>query len=133
MPVTALYAGLLALLYVVLSARVIFVRRGERISVGDGGNSELLRRVRVHANFAEYVPMAIVLMGLVESSKADPRLLHGLGTALVIGRVSHAIGLSPAASILPLRVGGMVLTFSVIIIAAVQCLLRSAGLVAPAA
>lgn len=133
MPVTALYAGLLALLYVVLSARVIFVRRGERISVGDGGNSELLRRVRVHANFAEYVPMAIVLMGLVESSKADPRLLHGLGTALVIGRVSHAIGLSPAASILPLRVGGMVLTFSVIIIAAVQCLLHSAGLVAPAA
>lgn len=130
MPVTALYAGLLALLYVILSARVILVRRGERISVGDGGNSELLRRVRVHANFAEYAPMAIVLMGLAESSKADPRLLHGLGMALVIGRVVHAVGLSPAASIMPLRVGGMVLTFAVIIVAAVQCLLRSAGLVA---
>ena len=125
MPVTALYAGLLTLLFVGLSFRVIGVRRGAKISVGDGDNGDLLRRIRVHGNFAEYVPLALVLIGLAESLKTDPRVLHGLGLALVLGRICHAIGLSPKTSILPLRAGGIVLTFIVLIAAAGACILAA--------
>lgn len=122
MPVTALYAGLLALLFVVLSIRVIAVRRGARISVGDGGDTTLLRRMRVHANFAEYVPMALILIGLAESLKTDPRLLHGLGVLLLVGRVVHATGMSLPKESLPMRVAGMVSTFTVLIGGALACL-----------
>ena len=123
MPITALYAGLLTLLFVVLSLRVIRVRRGEKISIGDGDNGDLLRRMRVHANFAEYAPLALVLLGLAESLKTDPRLLHAIGAALLIGRICHAIGLSPQPSILPLRVSGMVLTFIALLMGAATCIL----------
>ena len=125
MPVTALYAGLLALLFVVLSFRVSGVRRSQKISVGDGGNSDLLRRMRVHGNFAEYVPLVLVLMGLAESLKTQPRLLHAIGAALLVGRILHVIGLSPATSVLPLRAGGMILTFLAMISAAGLCLMAS--------
>ena len=67
MKITAFYAGLLALLFLFLSARTITYRRAQQVEIGDGGNRELLRRVRVHGNFAEYVPLGIVLMGLSES------------------------------------------------------------------
>ena len=64
MEITALYASLLAPLFILLSARVIGARRSAKVPVGDGGNTVLLRRMRVHANFAEYVPFALLLMAL---------------------------------------------------------------------
>lgn len=125
MPITAFYAGLLTLLFVILSVRVIRVRVGSRISVGDGDDGDLLRRIRVHGNFAEYAPLALVLIGLAESLKTNPRYLHGLGLALLVGRLVHAIGLSPAKSIAPLRITGMVLTFGVLIAAAILCIMSA--------
>ena len=122
MPITALYAGLLVPIFIVLAVRVIRVRRGQKISVGDAGDASLLRRMRVHANFAEYVPLALVLMGLAESLKSDPRLLHGLGIVLVLARLAHAFGMSPAKDILPLRAAGVVGTFFVLIAAALACI-----------
>jgi len=70
--ITPLYAALLALVFLVLSFRVIFVRRGERISLGDGENPALRARVRVHANFAEYTPLALLLMLMAELLGDDP-------------------------------------------------------------
>jgi uncharacterized membrane protein YecN with MAPEG domain len=64
MPITALYAALLTMLFVVLSVRVIAMRRGSGAALGDGGNPELLRRIRVQGNFAEYVPLGLVLLRL---------------------------------------------------------------------
>ena len=70
MPITALYAGLLAPLFLLLSVRVIRQRRGAKVAVrGDGGDAMLLRRMRVHANFAEYVPLALLLMALAENCR----------------------------------------------------------------
>ena len=134
MPITAFYAALLAGLFVVLSFRTIGRRREAKVEIGtatrDGSDDrELLRRVRVHANCAEYAPIAIVLLGLAESLKAAPIWLHVLGAALLVGRVIHAYGLSQSPHNLPLRVGGMVLTLNMIIAAAVTC----AWLAAPAA
>ena len=86
MPITALYAALLAPLFVLLAIRVIAARRSARVPVGDGGDAELRRRMRVHANFAEYVPFALLLMALAESLGITPWLIHVLGLALLGSR-----------------------------------------------
>lgn len=128
MPITALYAGLLAALLVLLSARVIRVRRAAKVEIGDGADRELLRRIRVHANFVEYAPFALVLLGLAESLKAPALLLHVLGVALVVGRAVHAYGLSQSPHNLRARVAGMVMTLNMIIATGLTCLVLS-GLV----
>ena len=71
--ITALYAGLLALLFLALSINVIRYRRGEQVSLGDGGKRKLARGIRAHGNFAEYVPLVLVLMSIAELSQA-PRV-----------------------------------------------------------
>ena len=76
MPITAFYAALLAVLFLFLSVRVIGWRRERRVEFGHGEDFELLRRMRVHANFAEYVPFALLLMALAESMAPPNLLLH---------------------------------------------------------
>lgn len=121
MPITALYAALLAFLYIYLSSRVIGRRRQARVEIGAGEDAELLRRMRVHANFAEYAPLALLLLALSESLKAPPLWLHALGVTLVFARTIHAYGLSQTPHILRYRVLGMSLTFGVIGLAALTC------------
>lgn len=125
MPVTALYAALLAPLLILLSVRVIRLRRSERVAIGDGGDASLLRAMRVHANFSEYVPLALVLMGLAESLATAPLLLHALGATLVAGRLSHAYGVSKAKETLAFRVAGMAMTFATIGTLAALCFFGS--------
>jgi len=62
MHIVPLYAALLALIFVALSVRTLRMRRRLRIAVGDGGDTALLRAMRVHANFAEYVPLSLLLI-----------------------------------------------------------------------
>ena len=104
---------------------MIFARRDARVALGDGGDRELLRRMRVHANFAEYTPIALILIGLAESLRVNSMLLHGLGAAFVIGRLSHAWGVSQQKETLAFRQAGMLTTFTVIIVAALACLSAS--------
>jgi uncharacterized membrane protein YecN with MAPEG domain len=130
MPITAFYAALLALLFMVLSVRVIGFRRAVRIGLGDGGDTALLRRVRVHANFAEYVPICLLLIGLAESLRAPMVLLHAMGVLLLAARLSHAYGVSRQPETFLFRVAGMVGTLTVLGFAAALCLfaaLRSGG------
>lgn len=122
MPITALFAGLLSVLFLVLSVRVIGVRRAERVEIGAGESRELLRRMRVHANFAEYAPLSLVLMGLAESLRAPAVGIAAIGLVLLIGRLIHAWGLSQSPHNVRLRVGGMVLTFTALGAAAALCM-----------
>ncbi len=122
MPITAVYAGLLAFVFVVLSFRTIGARRAAKVEIGDGSDRELLRRMRVHANFAEYVPIALILMALAETMKPGALLLHGIGLMLLVGRIVHAYALSQSPHILQLRVAGMVGTLTAIMAAAAICL-----------
>ena len=122
MHTTALYAGLLAPLFVLLSVRVIALRYSGQVALGDGGNALLARRVRVQANFAEYVPLGLILLGLSDSLGAPALLLHALGLALLVGRLSHAWGMSQPREVLPFRATGMALTFSMLLVGAVTCL-----------
>jgi uncharacterized membrane protein YecN with MAPEG domain len=108
------YASLLALLYIVLAVRVIRIRRKERIAIGDRGNTRLQRAMRVHANFAEYVPLALILITFVELQKFPPLLVHGLSLALLVGRFVHAYGVSQEKENYRLRTAGMLLTFGAI-------------------
>jgi len=125
MTITAFYAGLLALLFVFLSMRVIGWRRVKNVELGHGDDKQLLRRMRVHANFAEYVPFTLLLMAMAESMTAPRPLIHLAGLILVAGRVTHAYGLSQTPHILRFRVGGMMLTFLALSLAAILCLLLS--------
>jgi uncharacterized protein len=124
MPITALYAALLVPLFIFLSLRVIRTRRGRKIGIGDGQDTRMLRVMRVHANFTEYVPMSLVLMALAESTGVHTLLLHAAGVALIAGRLSHAFGVSQDVENFTFRVTGMVLTFTVLGVMAAACLVQ---------
>jgi uncharacterized protein len=123
MPITALIAGLLALLFVFLSVRVIGARRGARVAIGDGGDKLLARRARVHGNFAEYAPMGLLLMGIAENGGAPKMAIWMIGGLLLLGRLIHAYGVSQEKEQLAFRVTGMALTFTAIISGAMACLM----------
>ena len=115
---TAFYAALLALLLIYLSINVIKRRKSARVSVGDGGDDALLRAMRTHGNFCEYVPIALILIALTEANGFPAWLVHPLGVLLVAGRGLHAFGLAPGDGNMKQRVLGMQLTFAVIATAA---------------
>ena len=124
MTITPLYAGILALLFFVLSIRVIRMR-GTGISLGDGGNPIMLRRIRGHANFAEYVPLILLMMGFLEVSHFPAYLLHGLGIVLVVGRLLHGFALSFTEKFFLGRFLGTVLTFTALNVSALACLYQA--------
>ena len=94
---TGLYAGLCGLLFIWLSWLVIKQRQRTKIGLGDGGDPDLQRAIRVHANFIEYTPFALLLLLLVEMTAANAPLVHAFGVALIVSRVLHAQGLSSTA------------------------------------
>jgi uncharacterized protein len=122
MTLLPLYAALLALIFVALSVRTLLLRRKYHIGVGSGGNEQLLRASRVHANFAEYVPLTLLLIYLAEVQGASAHFVHVAGIALLIGRVLHAYGVSQVKENFKFRVAGMILTFGSILSAARQLL-----------
>ncbi len=123
--ITPVYAGLFTLFFIFLSLRVVLVRRSARVSLGDGGNQELTRRMRVHGNFIEYVPLALILMALAELQGQPAWILHLIGAALALGRLAHAYGIGAAPQIMRLRVLGMVLTFAALATGAAANLLAA--------
>jgi uncharacterized membrane protein YecN with MAPEG domain len=111
-PITAIFAGLLALMLVGVSIRVTVLRAKKKINLFDGGDPEMGRAIRVQGNFVEYVPMALALMGLIEWMGATPWLVYLYGIALVVARVLHAWGIY--ASAFPGRTIGTTLTWIVL-------------------
>ena len=120
-----IYASLLALLFVSLSIRTLRLRRRLRVAVGDGGSPLLLRAMRVHANCAEYVPLGLLLIIGAETVGAAPLMVHGLGSALLAGRLLHAFGVSQEREVYAFRVTGMALTFTCYLTASLLILGRS--------
>jgi len=123
MHVLPLYAALFALLFVVLSVRTLRLRQTLRIAIGDSGNETMLRAMRVHSNFAEYVPFSLLLILLVEMQAAPPVLVHALCLCLLVGRLSHAFGVSQLKENYRYRVVGMILTFTTLVASAVYLIL----------
>lgn len=117
LPVTSLYAAVLGLLMVPFSISVVRRRFAAKVSLGHGNDEVLLRRVRAHANFIEYVPMAVVLIALTELQGADAFFVHALGSLLVAARIVHYVTLTtnPRART---RAAAMIATFAVYVAAA---------------
>jgi len=121
--VTPLYAGALAIWFFVLSVRVVLGRSGPgKPSLGDGGDPMMLRRIRGHANFAEYVPLILLLMGLLELGKEPAWVLHALGGALLVARLLHGYTFAFTEQFVLGRSVGAGLTFLCLLIAGVLCL-----------
>lgn len=113
--ITLLFASLHVLLMLALAARVVGHRRALKIGIGDGGDTRLARKVRAHGNFIEYVPVALLMLGLLELSGLGAPWLWGLGGTLLLARVLHAYGLSRHAGISPGRFWGVILTWGVLL------------------
>ena len=113
--ITTNYAVTLTALYLVMTLRVVYLRRSLKIAFGNLGNLYLLRAIRAHANFSEYTPLALVLLLLLEVMGLQNALLHGLGMLLLTGRLAHALGISRERAGAKLRVTGMVLTVSMLL------------------
>ena len=122
--VTPLYAGLLTLWFVLLSVRVMNLRR-RGLAFGDSGDIGVTRIIRAQANFAEYVPLALLLMGFLEVSRHSIYLLHALGVLLVVARLFHGLALSFGWQVPFGRVAGATLTFTVLVIEAILCLYQA--------
>ena len=110
MQTTLLTAGLLGLIFLALSVRVVSVRGSTKVMLGDGGDQTLLSRIRSHANFAEYAPLLLILLALVEYINGTNMLVQAAGGTIVVARLFHAIGMArPAPNLF--RLLGMVGTF----------------------
>jgi len=117
LPVTLTIAGAAALLNIWLAVRAGRVRMSEKVSHGDGGNPRLTARMRAHANFAEYTPFVLILIGAIELARGTSLWLWGIGMIYVIGRVLHAFGMD-AAKAGPLRLIGILVTLAVLLVLA---------------
>lgn len=126
--VTVLYAGFNGLLVLVLAAGVMRQRVRARVHFGSGGDEELERAQRALGNWAEYVPLVLILMGLLEAQRTSLYLLHALGIALTVGRVLHAWGLSRSSGRSFGRAAGIGLTWTVLAVASVTAVVVGLGL-----
>ena len=123
-PITAMYAAFAGLLVLLLSIRVVLVRQRSKIGIGDGSNHERTRCIRVHGNAIEYLPLLLILLGLCEAAGMSPGLLHGFGTAMMVGRLLHAYGLTLSAGVSFGRFAGTLTTFLLLLIMPLALLSR---------
>jgi uncharacterized membrane protein YecN with MAPEG domain len=127
---TAFFAGLFALTYVGLSGWVVAGRVATDTLHGQGDDPGLEKRIRAQANFGEYVPLALLLVGFLEAGGASAGLVRGLLVVLFVARILHPFGMfaaknSPVQFVC--RGGGIVATFGVLVVAALALLVRTAG------
>lgn len=123
LPITSLTAAMAAIMLAILTVMVGTKRLKTQTSLGTGTDDNLLRRVRAHGNFTEYVPIALVLMALSELQGAGQILVCTTAVLLLSGRASHALGL--LNNISNARKLGMITTLASILTPAVYLLMRA--------
>ena len=125
--ITGFYLGILALLYLVLGLQVSRLRRGHRVVFGDGDNIKLRSAIRAHGNFTEYVPIIVLLVALLEISGLPAMRVHLLMGGLLVARLLHPLGMYVGPRTMQFqicRVGGILLTWLVLLAAAIMALTR---------
>lgn len=129
LPITAIYAGILAIFALVLSFKAGSLRGKTGISVlyGEPQNLELAEKARAHQNFLEYVPMVVILMGIIELNGGGATFLHAVGALLVVARIAHAVGLKHDNMAHPGRLIGAAGTALITLVTAGYTLWLAAG------
>lgn len=121
--ITAQFAGFLALFYLLLSLRVLALRGNpvfRFLAFGRDADGQVMERAaRGHGNFAEYVPIFLILLYLGETGGANDQMLYGCAGAFTLGRLMHGILFAFLRKSMALRVGGMILTLIPITILAI--------------
>lgn len=136
LPITLATSAILALLYILLSIAVSGERRRSSIGLGTGAEASaalgkeheaprLLIAVRRHAHFAEYVPLSLILLLLLEMANTGRFVLIGLAVALIAARLMIAAGIGRAAPNV-LRAGGNLVQLLMILVASVYALIAAA-------
>lgn len=120
--ITATYAAILAFFFVAMSFYVIITRAKTNILVGHEDNIRMLVAMRRHGNMAEYVPFALLMMGLAEMLGLGTTWLHVCGIALIAGRLIHPFGVNEKKAALAARVAGVLATMTAIVIPAISIL-----------
>lgn len=110
---TSIYAGLCGLLMAWLALQTIKLRRANRVKLGDGGNFVLQSAIRAQGNFAEYMPIVLILLFLLEYNGMYYLVIHAVGIAFLTGRWIHAQGL--LTDNLRYRMRGMGFTLTILI------------------
>lgn len=116
--ITLLFAALHVLLMLALLVPISRHRHAHKIGLGDGGDKLLARRIRVHGNFVEHAPFALLVLALLELCGLPPAATWGFGGALLLGRLLHAVGLSRGGGYSIGRFWGTALTWLVFLLMA---------------
>lgn len=122
MHVTSLYAALLALVFVVLTAMVGYARSKTTVALGDGGDPGLIVANRRQMNFVENVPLALLLIALIELRGGNTTWLHVLGGVLLVARLVHPFGINTVTAKTIPRAAGATGTLLVLLAAALTLL-----------
>jgi uncharacterized protein len=120
--IAGVYVALITLMGVLLTVRVIRLRRTKLIGIGDGGDKTVARAIRVHGNFAENAPFALAVLVMLALTGGPAWALHAIGLLFLAGRGAHAFGLTQSAGSSIGRVAGMVMTFTSFFIGAAMLL-----------
>lgn len=115
--ITLTYASVLGLVFLLMSINVVRHRARAKVDIGYGEDKDLGGVFRAHANFAEYVPLILVILALTEGAGGDDLLLRILGGGLVVARLLHVWGLSSSTGVTPGRFIGTILTWAVLLVA----------------
>lgn len=114
LPITLTIVGAAAIVNLWLALRIVTVRIKAKVLLGDGGNSLLAARMRAQLNFAEYTPIVLILIGLIELARGTHGWLWAVGIIYILGRILHPFGLDKQTPN-PLRAAGILTTWAVLI------------------
>jgi uncharacterized protein len=116
LPIALTAAGLAAIINIWLAIRCGQVRTSQKISIGDGGNDALIRRMRAHSNFVEFTPFVLILIALIEYSQGTSTWLWVVMGVYMLGRVAHGVGMDGGEGIMAKgREVGIILTMLILI------------------
>jgi uncharacterized membrane protein YecN with MAPEG domain len=121
LPITTTMAGAATIINLWLAVRCSQVRMQGKIDIGDGGNPRMIARGRAHANFVEYAPFFLILLGLIEYARGPESWLWGISALFIAARIAHPLGMErPSPS--KLRAGGAMVTWIVLLILSLYAL-----------
>ena len=128
LPVTLATAACAVAVNIWLGYRVVAVRVPLKISIGDGGNEAVLRRMRAHANFGEHAPIFLILLAAIELAGGSRLLLALVAAAFVLSRIAHGVGMDGGTLTRWRAAGMMTTTLAAVVLAVWAAILAVAAL-----